>query len=485
MRIILCLLFLTLINPFSYCAETNVLPVLKVYFDGKIVRDMEYTNGSMQLTDTDGTVIDLPAKFKTRGATASMYLMKPSLNMKLRTEDYAEEADSSLLGMRSCSSWILDAMAIDRICMRNRVAFDIWNEFSRLPYATDFDGRNGTEGRFIELFVNDKYYGIYHLMDRINRKLLDLKKVQEKEDGSVIVRGVLYKSGTQDILNQNEPCYSEDSSACVIEWHNAWELTYPDEYAGKAAWAPLQDAILKGKNKNYVKQYFYLQNLADYQILVMALCISDNWGNKNRFFSIRNINKNISDPDQTEADRRRFVVTPWDLDTSFGGHYAGACYDGNYTDWPLQSIPNNSPYPYWLILSDNEFLTILRQRWVEGRQGAFSIPSVFSKLDKYCTLFIESGAWKRMTEHFDGQKSRPMYVHDLAREINFIKQWYVNRFLEMDDFFGIPRTQELEDGIYELHTDNKTYETYDLSGRKVNSPSKKGFYLANGKKVLY
>ena len=145
MRIILCLLFLTLINPFSYCAETNVLPVLKVYFDGKIVRDMEYTNGSMQLTDTDGTVIDLPAKFKTRGATASMYLMKPSLNMKLRTEDYAEEADSSLLGMRSCSSWILDAMAIDRICMRNRVAFDIWNEFSRLPYATEFDGRNGTE----------------------------------------------------------------------------------------------------------------------------------------------------------------------------------------------------------------------------------------------------------------------------------------------------------------------------------------------------
>ena len=190
---------------------------------------MDYCNGTMQLTDTDNSVVCLPAKFRTRGATVRKYMMKPSLNMKLRSEDYTEEADSALLSMRSCSSWILDAMAIDRICMRNRVAFDIWNEFSRLPYDTEFEGRNGTEGRFIELYINDQYRGIYCLTDRINRKLLNLKKYQEQTDGSVLVRGVLYKSGTMNIQNQNEPCYSEDSATCVVEWHTAWELSYPEE----------------------------------------------------------------------------------------------------------------------------------------------------------------------------------------------------------------------------------------------------------------
>lgn len=101
---------------------------------------MPYSNGTMSLTDTDGNVVEMKAKFKTRGATAQQYLMKPALNMKLQNEDYTEEADSALLGIRSCSTWILDAMAIDRICMRNRVTMDVWNEYSRLPYETDFDG---------------------------------------------------------------------------------------------------------------------------------------------------------------------------------------------------------------------------------------------------------------------------------------------------------------------------------------------------------
>ena len=335
------------------------MPELRISFEGELSREMDYLNGSMQLTDTDGSVVELPAKFRTRGATARQYLMKPALNMKLCTADYAEEADSSLLGLRSCSSLILDAMAIDRICMRNRVAFDIWNDFSRLPYDTDFDGRNGTEGRFLELYINNRYYGIYCLSDRINRKLLNLKKVQEKEDGSAVIRGVLYKSGTDDIPNQNEPGYNADSTACVIEWHNAWELTYPDENGGLQAWQPLQDAILNGNSKDYVKKYFFLQNLADYHLLVMALSIIDNWGNKNHFFSVRNITKDIDDADPTEADRRRFVITPWDLDTSLGGAYDGSCYDGTYTDWPLEVTFNTSPYPFYAITHDEEYNAIL------------------------------------------------------------------------------------------------------------------------------
>jgi hypothetical protein len=248
---------------------------------------------------------------------------------------------------------------------------------------------------------------------------------------------VLYKSGTNDIANQNEPGFNEDSTACVIEWHNAWELTYPEDYGGLQAWQPLQDAILKGTTKDYVKKYFYLQNLADYHLLVMALSIIDNWGNKNRYFSVRNITKNIDDADPTEADRRRFVITPWDLDTSLGGSYDGSLYDGTYTDWPLEVTFNNQPYPYYALSGDEEYYAILKQRWIEERQGALSVDSICTKMERYRDLFVKSGAWQRMVEHFDAQQSRPQYVSDLVREVELIEEWYRDRFRKVDAFLGI------------------------------------------------
>ena len=454
-----------------------VMPQLKISFEGELSKDMtDYVNGSMQLTDANGNVVELPAGFKTRGATAKSYSMKPALNMKLFKEDYTEEADSSLLEMRSCSSWILDAMAIDRICMRNRVAFDIWNEFSRLPYATDFEGRNGTEGQFVELFINNQYYGIYCLNDKINRKLLDLKKVQEK-DGVVTIRGALYKSGTNDIADQNNPGYNEDSTACVIKWHDAWELSYPDDYGCLQAWKPLQDAILTGNNKDYVKKYFFLENLADYQIHVMALAISDNWGNKNHYLSVRNITKDINDPDTTEANRRRFVLTPWDLDTSFGGAYNGSCYGGNYLDWPVSAASSNAPYPISPIVDDLTYQAILRDRWLVARAGAFSIDSINAKLERYRDLFIQSGAWQRMTDYFEARSAKPKYVLDLAEEIALIEAWYADRFSEMDRYFNVTALEEM----HEEPADNMLY---DLMGHKIGTIAPgPGMYI-RGRRVV-
>ena len=486
MRSFLLSLFFVL----TYCPALRLdaaeLPVLKIYFQGTVSKNMDYVDGTMRLSFADEPVVELPAKFRTRGATAKNYMMKPSLNMKLRTDDYSEELDSALLGMRSCSSWILNAMAIDRTCMRDRVAFDIWNDFSRLPYDTDFEGRNGTDGRFIELYINDVYYGIYCLSERINRKLLNLKKYQEGLDGSVKIRGVLYKSGTQDIGNQNEPGFNDDSTACVVEWHNAWELSYPEDYGGLQAWNPLIGAFRDGKSRDYVKRYFFLQNVADYQIHVMALCIADNWGNKNHYFSVRNIRKDIDDPDPTEADRRRFVLTPWDLDTSFGGGFDGRYYDGTYNEWPVSGIMNNAPYPVCHLAGDSEYLAILKQRWIEGRGGAFSVDSICKKLERYRDLFIESGAWQRMTDHYDAQKDRPMYVNDLAREIAFIEEWYRGRFSEMDAYFGIDPlgVEEMKNEKIKTKSEESTPNWYDLTGRRYSSkPAKPGLYIIGGKKV--
>ena len=94
-----------------------------------------------------------------------------------------------------------------------------------------------------------------------------------------------------------------------------------------------------------------------------------------------------------------------------------------------------------------------------------------------CALFVGSGAWQRMTEHFETQPRQPLHVKDLAREIELIEEWYEKRFHEMDAFFGI------EDGV-EIITmpESSRNAVYDLLGRKVEtSVLAPGLYISNGK----
>lgn len=468
------LLITLLISVFAFQFERSEaqLPILRVTMDGNLADDSDYHYGQMVLTDTDGSEIALPAKFKSRGATAKQYSMKPSFNMKLRTAD-GTEIDSTLCGLRSASSWILDAMAIDRIGMRNRVSFDIWNEFSRLPYETNFDSRNGTVGQFVEVYINDTYKGIYCLTDRINRKLLDLKKPQILEDSTVVIRGVLYKHGTNSIGDQNTAdTYSDDSTALVIRYHDAWELTEPEDYAGQAAWLPLYELYANKDNIDYVKEHFYLDNLAEYQIFIAALSISDNWGNKNAYISARNI--------QTNGNKRRFVYTPWDLDTSLGGRYDGTYYGGTYTDWKVSDVMKSSskPIPFSVCNKQDEYKQLLKDKWIAGREGALSVESVARRLYGYRDLFISSGAWQRACEYWDSKNYRPCYVNDLATEIDYIVEWYKARFNEMDQYFGIDPL-----GIEHISQSRHDDSIYSLQGTKITTPAT-GLYIKNGTKYF-
>lgn len=449
--------------------QSQSLPVLKIKIDGSLSES--YLNGLMSLTDTEGKTIEMNAKFKTRGATALEYSMKPALNMKLLNEDFTLEQDSMLLGIRSASSWILDAMAIDRICMRNRVCFDLWNDFSKLPYETSFSSRNGTEGKFIEVYINEKYYGIYCLTDRINRKLLNLKKT-ELTDSTTTIRGVLYKHGTTDISDQNNPGFFNNYSVYVARWHDSWELTEPEDYACEEAWGPLIDFYKNYTSYDYIKSKFFIDNLVDYQIMTMALCISDNWGNKNHFFSIRNIQKQ-------DEDNSRILISPWDMDTSLGGDYKGRYYGGNlFSEWPVESAIKNSIQPFSTCNIQPEYMQMLHDKWAVARTGALSVEAVAKKLFGYRDLLINSGAWQRQWDYFKTKSAKPCIVENLSEEIGYIVEWYKNRYNEMDDYFNIAADIE----------NIKTYsddDSYDLQGRKIKLKSlQKGIYLKNGRKII-
>lgn len=470
------------------------LPILSIQHEGTIEANMDYVWGSMELISPDEPQsIAMTAKFKTRGATAMQY-KKKSLNMKLRQRPLVEgedeiETDTVLLGLRSASSWILDAMAVDRVDMRNRVCFDLWNDFSGLPYETQFNGRNGTVGRFVEVWISGKYNGLYCLTDRINRKLLDLKKPDiDPDTNDVTIRGVLYKGNKWNYTSFYKSAFDEyikkyGDTRSTTDFCT-WELAEPEDYPSNDAWAPLltlygqfEGNLNTQDFRDKMDRMFYLNNVADIHLFIIALGLGDN-GNKNLFYSVQNVTK--------FDDRSKFVISPWDMDASLGGDFEGTYFDGTYENPVIASMKISKEGNPFKALWENsqDYRTLMASRWADAREKSLSADSVAAKLTRYAQLFTETGAWDR--EYAKWKNNRwydNQLVPDVQKEVELIAKWYrevriptVNQFLapyiptDIDEVTVAPRTT----GI-----------VYDLSGREVNpSAIPSGIYIIDGKKVF-
>jgi len=303
----------------------NSIPLVNMIVDLAKVNRTEYVPGEIEIADyqrrttPSSVTVKYQCKYRIRGVTSSAF-DKKSFAVKLYDEN-GEDLDANIFGIREENSWILDAMAVDRIRMRNRICFDVWNDLSQTPYDTKYGNRNGTQGVFVELFINGDYHGLYCLTDKIDRKLLRLKKIKVSEDGEEDVHGLLYKgvkwNGYTDIWLRS---YSEADTS-KDTW-NGWELQYPDDYPSASTWQPLMDLIDfcsdSTSDETFIREYqsyFYRENLADYAVFTMALNVGDN-AYRNTFLSVVDI-----------AKGHRYLLSPWDMDMSLGGHW-----NGNYNE---------------------------------------------------------------------------------------------------------------------------------------------------------
>ena len=233
----------------------NSLPLVNIIVDIAAVNRTEYVSGEIEIadyqrrTDPSSAVVRYHCKYRIRGESTSGY-DKKSFAVKL-FDEYGEDMDVNLFGIREENSWILDAMAVDRIRMRNRVCFDVWNDMSRTPYNTNFGNRNGTKGVFVEVFINGDYNGLYCMTDKIDRKLLGLKKAQKDDNGVVTVRGLLYKGVTWNGYTDIWLLSYSESDTTKDTW-NGWELQYPDDYPSIGT-----EITVVGKFNYYTEDDFY------------------------------------------------------------------------------------------------------------------------------------------------------------------------------------------------------------------------------------
>ena len=387
------------------------LPLVNLEFDTTMLNFQSFITGKITIAehDSDSTIMSqYDCLVRMRGKTA-LFLPKKSFAVKL-VDEYGEKLDANLLGLREENSWILDAMGIDRLRMRNRVCFDIWEEYSHTMWDTSFGNRNGTVGTMVEVFVNGDYNGIYHLSDKINRQLLNLRKAKVNSDSTVTIKGVLYK-GKNGLITNTLMEY-EQASVDTTMW-NSFELQYPEDYPCQDAWQPLMDIIdFNGTTTDqyfaeHYNEWYYTSNLVDYWCLLVAFNIMD-MPYKNTFLSTPDINFG-----------HQYMLSPWDLDASLGRDYNGKV--ANYTA-EFGRLNFYAPFNRLIAGNIDNFKGKIASRWAELTQTALSQANLESHINAIAQRFVESGAWQREYERWQG--TRVAINANINSEINYVKGWY-------------------------------------------------------------
>lgn len=388
-----------------YELKFTLLPVIQIWYDSPEILDEPKIPAIFMLTDPSlDTTLTVNCAIEIRGGSSQAF-PKKSFGFELRHDwETTRGRDLSLAGMPKRAKWILDAAYNDRSLTRNRVSFDIWRDMQ--AHAARFRRNtlpSATEGRFVEVFLNGSYWGVYCLSEPVDEKLLGF---ETDNNESVLYKSINWSGAT--MLNS-----ISDTAKSVKTWEG-WEQILPNPDT-KSYWKPLYsyvDLVVSANNdefNNRIQSEVELDQSMDFFILMNLIQGSDNAG-KNLFMA----KKQSSDP---------LSILPWDMDAAWG------------RDWQAEKQSAEGFCSFGLFerlfeTNTNNYKYELGRRYFQLRDSVLNSDRLCNLFSNYNSLLSESGALER--EQIRWPKSIP----NPEAELIYLKQWIPNRLSVLDEYFN-------------------------------------------------
>jgi hypothetical protein len=340
---------------------------------------IEHHDGSLADVWTRRPSVQSAISIEIQGET-SVTLRKQSYRFEF-LDDKRESRDLPLLGMPSGTDWVLHSCGADRTCLRNALAYRLAREFGRYAPRT----------RFIELFVNDEYRGIYVLVERVLRDThrIDLPRPSETAADGDLSGGYVFK------IDQGE---GRPTDAAPRDWVSpVTQMLYSYHYPRfnrmtAAQKGYLQDhvgrfeAMMQAEGwadaESGYRRWLDVPSWIDFA-LIQELSLNPDAYSKSVF--LQKLPRSMGDT---------IALGPiWDFDLAFG---AAEFRDSRSTDaWAHQmnrfgtapvryDPPGQVPFvpAYWERLwTDPAFHQDLRCRWRDLRRGALHLDALNLLID--------------------------------------------------------------------------------------------------------
>ncbi|MEM9526443.1 MAG: CotH kinase family protein [Bacteroidota bacterium] len=325
-----------------------------------------------------------------------------------------DSRDVQFGSLRDDDDWVLDALYNEPLRLNAFVAHSLWLDLHEPYYLeADYRAKAGAGVMWCEVFVNERYQGIYLLSEQIDRKLLRIKKYDE---GNNRIRGELYKSIQWSAPTKFEgPLSPFDNTEETLD---EYELEYPDpdDIIDWSGLAELLSFTVTASDEAFaagVTNWYTLENIADYFLFLNLTGAEDNSG------------KNIY-TGRYDAGEPYFFV-PWDLDGTFGNRWDG-------TDFPwVRTVLTNGLYRRLLENNVNGFNEALCARYgALTTDGLLAPDSLQERFRKEYDYLAANGVYAREAARWPGgfldtTAAKLAYTVDwISARTEFLADWVCN-----------------------------------------------------------
>lgn len=396
----------------------TTLPIFSLTIDNSLESERPIGDSdqraSMTLYSSDETITS-DLYIRLRGATSRSF---PKNQYRINLREFTIGGDEklnhqSLLGMREDDDWIIYSPYNDPEKVRNTLSNNLWHDI--MGQENRFNINTGTEGRYVEVFINNRYWGLYTLMHPIDAKQLDLNLEDEATESDIYYRS---------ISNLGVEPHDFERSTGKEKVLGRFELKEPEEPFGTPEqWDPLYNHMMMHRAdiaslEEYLFNQTDIQNQINYYLFALLLQATDN------NFKNRNYISKLAE------ETRVMLESPWDLDLTWGLHW--------HPEDPRLAIVKGDPevnylptasLVYMAIYKGNEKITqMVKEKYNELRTNEWSQESFMERLDEYENEIYNSGAILRDKERWPDTA----YNEDMEEFRNYV----LKRLKALDDFIA-------------------------------------------------
>lgn len=407
------------------------LPIFYIETEGQSIPDEPKIEALLGIAwnedGSENTTADSCAHFngniriEIRGSSSQRY-PKKAFGFELK-DNNGNDMDFPLLGLPEEEDWILYAPYSDKTLIRNVFTYTIAERF-----FYDYVPRC----KFVELFLNGDYQGVYVLMEKIKRdkNRVDIAKLESDDiSGKEITGGYIFKIDKPTGGLENG-WYSEFANPYGTRTY------YQYEYPNSDKIQPEQEEFIKHYFENFENAVFNLEHSKEkgYQNFVDVRSIIDN-------IIIYELSKNTDGYRSSvflHKDRNgKLKVGPiWDFNIAFGNAeiYGGRDTNGLFLAEDLKNQIYQIPFWWNKFTEDPWFSDLLKCRWEYLRANELSINQLHEVADSLVNLLGSSVERNFQRWPVLGEKIWPNYYvgETYNSEVEWMKNWIDKRVIELD-----------------------------------------------------
>ncbi len=372
----------------EYSIVFTTLPVLNIdgVFTDQYDEGRPVFYGKVALFDSNSSetgqyrTVNMNATWHVRGNITTT-MPKKSWKISLKNNK-GEKENVSLCGLGEDDDWILNAMSLDDLCLRERFLMDLWN-------VDEVFTENNTpmsRGEYVEVVNNGEYLGLFLLQRRVDKKYLNL------DNNSILIKG---NSVEVDNINmsyfeiEHSP-YTEAETVSFLEENFFGDIT---------------------ENLN-------IENLIETNLFVNMSCALDNSLEKNIFRRFSNI-------DGT------YVIDYilWDTDMSFGISWL----DGEGFVYDFNQMATKLMYRYDFekaVKKYPELEKMTAERWFELRNSIFSDENITTHIEKLYDAITYSDSLQRDYDkwglYYKGKDNMDNFYKYINTRMEFLDEYYLD-----------------------------------------------------------